>query len=175
MILHGDPMLSTCDLSDRFADARVADPVLRGFGGRRRFSGRAVTVKCFEDNSRIKELAATPGAGCVLVVDGGASLRCALLGDLIARDAANNGWEGIIIDGCVRDTAVLATLDIGIKARASIPRRSTRRGEGTTNIAVEFAGAQVWNDDYVVADEDGVLILNAEQAATILDADTQQV
>jgi len=168
-------MISTCDLSDRFADARVADAGLRDFGGRRRFSGQAVTVKCFEDNSRIKELAGTPGTGRVLVVDGGGSLRCALLGDLIARDAANNGWEGIIIDGCVRDTDVLASLDIGIKARAAFPRRSTRRGEGFTGIAICLAGAQVWNDDYVVADEDGVLILNAEQAAEILNAQTLQV
>jgi len=167
-------MDGTCDLSDRFPDVRIVAPVLRDFGARRQFRGSAVTVKCFEDNSRIKELLATQGHGRVLVVDGGGSLRCALLGDMIARDAVANGWAGIIVDGCVRDTAVLATLDIGIKARAANPRRSTRRGEGTVAIPVEVGGAQVQNDDYVVADEDGVIFLNAAQAATIADASTQQ-
>jgi regulator of ribonuclease activity A len=160
-------MLSTCDLSDRFPEARVADAVLRDFGGRRQFSGLAVTVKCFEDNSRVKELLATRGDGRVLVVDGGGSLRCALLGDMIARDAVSNGWAGLIIDGCVRDTSVLATLPIGIKARAAVPRRSIRRGEGATNIDIQMAGTHVASGDLIVADEDGVLILAAALAAKL--------
>ena len=157
-------MRSTCDLSDQLPDALVAAPVLRDFGGRRAFSGRAVTVKCFEDNSRIKELLATRGEGRVLVVDGGGSLRCALLGDMIGADAVANGWAGVLIDGCVRDTAVLATFDIGIKARAANPRRSTRRGEGTAHIDIAFAGITVSDGDFIVADEDGVLVLTAAQA-----------
>ncbi|MDH4981727.1 ribonuclease E activity regulator RraA [Hyphomicrobium sp. D-2] len=158
-------MLGTCDLSDRFPDARVAAPVLRDFGGRRTFSGRVVTVKCFEDNSRIKELLATAGEGRVLAVDGGGSLRCALMGDMIAADAVANGWAGVVIDGCVRDTGVLATLDIGIKALAANPRRSTRRGEGSAHIDIRFAETPVREGDFVVADDDGVVFLSAEQAA----------
>ncbi|WP_246274559.1 ribonuclease E activity regulator RraA [Hyphomicrobium sulfonivorans] len=157
-------MPGTCDLSDRFPDARVAAPVFRDFGGRRAFSGRAVTVKCFEDNSRIKELLATAGEGRVLVVDGGGSLRCALMGDMIAADAVTNGWAGVLIEGCVRDTGILATLDIGIKALAANPRRSTRRGEGSAHIDISFAGTPVSEGDWVVADEDGVVFLSAEQA-----------
>lgn len=157
-------MSGTCDLSDRFPDARVAQPVLQDFGGRRTFAGPAVTVKCFEDNSRIKELLATPGAGRVLVVDGGGSMRCALMGDMIAADAVANGWVGVLIDGCVRDTAVLASVDLGVKARAAMPRRSTRRGEGTAHVDIAFAGITVSDGDYLIADEDGVLVLTADQA-----------
>lgn len=155
--------LSTCDLSDQHGDkARIPAPVFRDFGGRTRFSGAAVTVKCFEDNSRIKELLATPGAGRVLVVDGGGSTRCALLGDMIAKDAVVNGWEGVVVYGCVRDTAVLATLDLGIKAIGVMPRRSTRRGEGTTQIVIDVAGIQVAEGDLVVGDEDGLVVLARE-------------
>lgn len=158
--------LTTCNLSDQHGDmARVPAPIFRSFGGRDRFSGRAVTVKCFEDNSRIKELLATPGNGRVLVVDGGGSTRCALLGDMIAKDAVANGWEGVVVYGCVRDTAVLATLDIGIKAIGATPRRSTRRGEGTAHIAIDLAGVPVVEGDTVVADEDGLVILGEAEAA----------
>lgn len=152
---------STCDLSDQHGDAaRIPAPVFRDFGGRRRFRGTAVTVKCFEDNSRVKELLATPGRGRVLVVDGGGSTRCALLGDMIGKDAVANGWEGVIVHGCVRDTGVLATLDIGIKAIAATPRRSTRRGEGVVGIAVDIAGALVSAGDSIVCDEDGIVVLS---------------
>jgi regulator of ribonuclease activity A len=151
---------STCDLSDQHEErARIPAPVFRDFGGRTRFAGTAVTVKCFEDNARVKELLATPGNGRVLVVDGGAGTRCALLGDIIARDAVANGWEGVVVYGCVRDTAVLATLDIGIKAIGATPRRSTRRGEGTAHIAIDLAGVRVVEGDTIVADEDGLVVL----------------
>lgn len=153
---------STCDISDRHpGTARVLPPLFRDFGGRRAFSGSAVTVKCFEDNSRLKELLATPGAGRILVVDGGGSTRCALLGDMIATDAVDNGWAGIIVYGCVRDTAVLETLDIGIKALAATPRRPTRRGEGVIDIAIDIAGVSVNSGDTVVCDGDGVVLLPA--------------
>lgn len=160
--------LSTCDLSDQHGDeARIPAPVFRDFGGRKAFHGTAVTVKCFEDNSRIKELLATPGAGRVLVVDGGGSTRCALLGDMIAKDAVANGWSGIVVFGCVRDSAVLAGLDIGIKALGTNPRRSTRRGEGTAHIAVNLTGVPVAEGDVVVADGDGIVVLPAEHAPAI--------
>lgn len=155
---------STCDLYDRFeATARVADPVFRDFGLRRRFSGEAVTVKCFEDNSRVKETLGTPGRGKVLVVDGGGSLRAALMGDLIAKDAVRNGWEGVVIHGCVRDAAVLATLDLGIKALAAIPRKTVRNGEGQRDLAVTLAGIRIAPGDIVFADEDGVLVLSKDE------------
>lgn len=155
---------STCDLYDRFEKtARVADPVFRDFGGRRRFSGAAVTVKCFEDNSRVKELLGTPGQGKVLVVDGGGSLRAALMGDLIAKDAVKNGWEGVVIHGCVRDAAVLATLDLGIKGLAAIPRKTVRNGEGQKDLPVTLASIRINPGDLVFADADGVLVLTPEE------------
>lgn len=164
-------LLSTCDLFDRFGDdVRVAPPLLRDFGARRCFHGAAVTVKCFEDNSRVKELLEAPGEGRVLVVDGGGSMRSALMGDMIAKSAQQNGWSGVIVYGCVRDIAELAALDLGIKALGATPRKSTRRGEGTAHIDIDLAGTQVGNGDYVVADADGILIMNAAQAAAIFDA-----
>ncbi|HYD69270.1 ribonuclease E activity regulator RraA [Azospirillum sp.] len=152
---------STCDLYDRFeATARVADPVFRDFGKRHRFSGEVVTVKCFEDNSRVKELLGKPGKGKVLVVDGGGSLRAALMGDLIAKSAVDNGWEGVVIHGCVRDAEVLAGLDLGIKALAAIPRKTVRNGEGQTGLPVTVAGIRVNPGDLLFADADGVLVLD---------------
>ncbi len=157
---------SLCDLYDRFLDAaRVADPVFRDYGKRRRFSGEVVTIKCFEDNSRVKEVLATPGKGKVLVVDGGGSLRCALMGDMIAKDAVRNQWEGVVIHGCVRDSRELAGLDLGIKALAATPRKSERRGEGQTGLAVTIAGIRIIPGDRLFADEDGVLVLTAEVLA----------
>ena len=159
---------STCDLADRFGDAaRIPAPVFRDFGGRRSFRGTAVTVKCFEDNSRVKELLAMPGGGRVLVVDGGGSLRCALVGDMIAKDAVANDWAGLVIYGCVRDTSVLATLDIAIKALGATPRRSTRRGEGSIQLAVEVGGARIVDGDVIVGDDDGIVVLTQEQAAEV--------
>lgn len=157
--------LATCDLSDRFGDdARVLPPLFRDFGGRSKFKGSAVTVKCFEDNSRIKEILATPGKGKVLVVDGGGSTRCAVLGDMIASDAVANGWEAIIVHGCVRDTAILATLDIAVRALGAVPKKSTRRGEGSLNINIAIAGVQIAPDDILIGDEDGIIILSEHQA-----------
>jgi regulator of ribonuclease activity A len=159
----------TCDLFDRFKDdARFLLPGFRDFGAVTRFSGRAVTVKCFEDNSRVKEALATPGDGRVLVVDGAGSLRCALMGDIIAASAVKNGWAGVVIWGCVRDVAELATLNLGIKALASIPRASIRRDQGIVDVPVELPGAIINPGDIVFADEDGIVLLTAEQA-TILE------
>jgi regulator of ribonuclease activity A len=153
--------LTTCDLSDQLADqARVLPPVFRHFGGRSRFLGAVMTVQCFEDNSRVKELLSTPGHGRVLVVDGGGSTRCALMGDLIAREAVAHGWAGVVIWGCVRDTAVLRTLDLGVLALAPIPRKSTRRGLGQTDLAIELAGMPCKPGDMLVADEDGAVVVD---------------
>jgi regulator of ribonuclease activity A len=153
---------STADLFDRFENAlRVCAPVFRDFGGRTAFAGSAVTVKCFEDNSRIKEALAEPGAGRILVADCGSSLRCAMLGDKIAESAVEHGWAGVVIEGCVRDVARLAELDLGIKAIASTPRKSTRRGEGQRNLPVQIGGVTVHPGDTVICDRDGVVVAPA--------------
>jgi regulator of ribonuclease activity A len=153
---------STCDLYDTLgASARVLPPVFQDFGGRPRFGGVIVTVRCFEDNSRVKEILATPGSGKVLVVDGGGSQRCALMGDLIAKSAVDNGWEGVVIYGCIRDRVALRELALGIKALAAIPRKSERRGEGQIQIPIDIAGVACRPGDRLVADEDGVIILDA--------------
>jgi regulator of ribonuclease activity A len=152
---------STCDLYDSLgARVRVLPPLFHDFGGRPRFGGMIATVRCFEDNSRVKEILATPGSGKVLVVDGGGSQRCALMGDLIAQSAVDNGWEGVVIYGCIRDRMALRELALGIKALAAIPRKSERRGEGQIQLPVEIAGVACRPGDRLVADEDGVIILD---------------
>ena len=151
----------TTDLCDDFGDkARVLTPLFQDLGARRDFTGEAVTVKCFEDNSRIKEVSAEPGVGKVLVVDGGASDRCALLGDIIAEDLVKNGWAGVLIYGYVRDRAVLEKLPIAIKALGVSPRKSVKRSEGQVGDCVTFGGQTIANGDRLYGDDDGVIILN---------------
>lgn len=152
--------ISTCDLFDEHEDAaQTLGSPLRDFGGRASFSGSAVTVRCFEDNTLVKQLAGTPGSGKVLVVDGGASLRCALMGDMIAKDAVANGWEGVVIYGAIRDVAELATLPLGIKALGATPRKSVRRGAGEQDVALTFADVTIEPGDRIFADADGILVL----------------
>jgi regulator of ribonuclease activity A len=152
---------STCDLYDTLgASARVLPPLFQDFGGRPRFAGEIVTVRCFEDNSKVKEILATSGGGKVLVVDGGGSQRCALMGDLIAQSAVDNGWEGAVIYGCIRDRIALRKLSFGIKALAAIPRKSERKGEGQIQVPIEIAGVACRPGDRLVADEDGVIIFD---------------
>ena len=159
---------TTCDIYDQFEGrARTPDVTLAGFGGRTAFSGRIVTVKCFEDNARLKALSGQPGDGRVIVVDGGGSRRCALLGDMIAADLAKNGWAGVVIFGCVRDVAALREIDLGVQALASTPRKSVRRGEGQVDIPVSFGGMEWRPGEVLFADEDGVLTLSADDAAGV--------
>ena len=149
----------TADLYDRYEDqVRVCEPILHDFGGRPTFFGAAVTVKCFEDNTQIKSVLGEPGEGRVLIADAGGSLRCAMLGDLIAASAVDQGWAGVVLFGCVRDVAALAGMDLGIKALASIPRKSVRRGEGQRDLPVTFAGVRFAPGDWVYADGDGILV-----------------
>ena len=152
---------TTCDLCDAHeAQARTPEIAWRDYGGRSRFCGRIETMKLFEDNSCIKALSATPGEGRVLVVDGGGSLRYALVGDMIAGDLARHGWAGVVVWGAVRDTAALGGLDLGVKALGSTPRRSVRRGEGIVGLALHFGGVAWRPGDQLFADEDGVLLLD---------------
>jgi len=128
------------------------------FGGRDSFGGEIVTIKCFEDNSRVKEQVELDGTGKVLVVDGGGSLRNALLGDMLAEKAAKNHWQGLVIYGCVRDVDVLAQTDVGVQALASHPLKSVRRGIGELNVPVTFAGVTFRPGEYIYADNNGVIV-----------------
>jgi len=147
----------TADLLDADPSLEACTAGLAHYGGLRRFAGRAVTLRAFEDNSLVRELVRTPGEGRVLVVDGGGSLRCALLGDLLAQAALDHGWAGVIIDGCVRDSVAIAALPLGVMARGVQPRRSDKHGQGVRDVAVEILGARVEPGDHVYADEDGVV------------------
>lgn len=149
------------DLCDQFGEkAKVLKPIFTDFGGRSRCYGEVVTVKCFEDNSRIKELSQQPGFGQILVVDAGGSDRCAVVGDMIAGDLQRNGWLGIVIFGYIRDKVELGKLSIVVKALGTMPRRSNKIGEGQINIPVEFANQRIEPGDKMYIDEDGIIILN---------------
>lgn len=155
---------STCDLCDAHRhDAsgafRVLPPVFRDFGGRPAFQGPVRTVRCFEDNSMVKVAVESPGQGAVLVVDGGGSLRHALVGGNLAAAAARNGWAGIVVDGCVRDLAELRACDVGIRALAPMPLPTEKRNEGQRDVPVRLHGVPVRPGDWLVADEDGIVVL----------------
>jgi regulator of ribonuclease activity A len=149
----------TADLCDEYGDSvQVCEPIFHAFGGRHAFSGPVSTVRCFEDNSRVREAVESPGQGHVLVVDGGGSRRRALLGDKLGLAAVKNGWAGVIIHGCIRDSAELGRMDLGIRALGTMPLRSEKRGEGERDVPVRFAGVTFRPGDYVVADEDGIIL-----------------
>jgi regulator of ribonuclease activity A len=152
-------MTKTTDVCDAHPElVQVAEPVFRDFGRLPAFEGSVRTVKVHEDNKLVRQVLESAGNGSVLVVDGGGSLRCALLGDQLAKLAMDNGWAGIIIYGAVRDTVELATLSLGIKALAEHPRKSQKRGEGQTDIPVSFAGISFQPGSYVYADLDGLVV-----------------
>jgi len=155
---------ATCDLCDAYkndssGEFRVLPPVFKNFGGLRKFSGPVVTVKCFEDNSLVKAAVDSPGEGRVLVVDGGASLRRALLGGNLGAAAAKNGWAGVVIDGCVRDVVELAGLEIGVRALAAMPLPTEKRNEGQRDVAVQVQGIWIYPGDWLYADDDGVVVM----------------
>ncbi|MCH5520314.1 ribonuclease E activity regulator RraA [Pseudomonas syringae] len=149
----------TPDLCDAYPDLiQVVEPMFSNFGGRDSFGGQIVTLKCFEDNSKVREQVELDGKGKVLVVDGGGSLRCALLGDMLADKAAKNGWEGMLIYGCVRDVDVIAQTDLGVQALASHPKKTEKRGIGELNVPVTFGGVTFRPGEYLYADNNGVII-----------------
>lgn len=151
--------VSVPDICDDFFDEiQVLAPLFRDYGGKRKFSGEIVTLKCFEDNSLVRELVRSQGRGRVIVMDGGASLRRALLGDLLAAKAVGNGWQGLLINGCVRDVEILETMDLGVKALASHPVKTDKRGEGQLDVPVEFAGVRIHPGQYLYADANGVIV-----------------
>ncbi|MFC3285151.1 ribonuclease E activity regulator RraA [Litchfieldella rifensis] len=148
----------TPDICDAHPEVAVLDPIFANFGGREAFCGPIRTVKCFEDNSLVKQAVAEPGNGAILVVDGGGSQRCALLGDMLADQAADNGWAGLVIYGCVRDVDMLAETELGVQALGVHPRKSEKRGEGVRDIPVTFAGATISPEQWLYADNNGILI-----------------
>ena len=154
---------ATCDLCDAHKNDtdgafRVLPPVFKDYGQRLKFSGPVSTVKCFEDNTLVKAAVDSAGHGRVLVVDGGASLRYALVGGNLGKAAAKNGWAGVIVDGCVRDSAELAECDVGIRALGLMPLPTEKRNEGQTDVAVQIQGVWVRPDDWLYADEDGIVV-----------------
>ena len=153
-------MKSTCDISDQLhPHVQYLDPIFKSYGGKTAFSGRIVTIKCFEDNSLVEEALKMNGKGCVLVVDAGESLRCAMLGDKRASDAIKNEWEGIVVNGSIRDSVMLNSMTIGIRALGVCPRKSIKKGNGKRNLTVDFSNVKFIPNHYLYADEDGVIVI----------------
>lgn len=149
----------TTDLCDAHEGAvNVVEPMFQSFGGKAAFSGQISTIKCFEDNSLVREALGKPGAGRVLVVDGGGSLRCALLGDQIAALAEKNRWEGVVVYGCIRDSEAIDRVDIGVRALATHPLKSVKKGAGDTDVPVTFGGVTFRPGHYLYADADGIIV-----------------
>lgn len=149
----------TPDLCDAYPElVQAVDPMFNNYGGRRSFGGEMVTIKCFEDNSLVREQVAQPGKGKVLLVDAGGSLRRACLGDVLAEKAVKNGWEGIIIYGCIRDVDAIAALDLGVQALNTHPMKTEKKGIGELNIKVTFGGVTFTPGEYVYADNNGVIV-----------------
>lgn len=148
----------TADLCDEYPGSlQVCEPGFRDFGGRARFFGQISTIKCFEDNSLVREAVGEPGEGRVLVVDAGGSKRCAMLGDLLAAKAAANGWSGVLMYGLIRDSAEIAAMDLGVKALGTHPMKSVKNGVGERDLVVRFGGVTFVPGEYLYADEDGIV------------------
>lgn len=153
----------TADLCDRHdTDVQVAVPLLRDFGGTRSFAGPIATVRVHDDNTLVRRALEEPGNGRVLVVDGGGSTRCALVGDRLAGLAATNGWAGVVVHGCIRDVDAIASIPVGVKALASTPRRSGKTGGGEAGGVVEFAGVRFAPGHYLYADADGIVVADRQ-------------
>jgi regulator of ribonuclease activity A len=151
---------ATADLCDTHGeDARVVALAFRDLGGRRRFAGTIATLRVHEDNALVRAELGTPGAGRVLVVDGGGSTRTALVGDQLAALAVENGWAGIVVNGAIRDAEAIGGLDLGAKALGTCPRKSAKKGWGEREIAVTFGGVTFTPGAWLAADADGVVVL----------------
>ena len=162
---------SVPDICDQFLpQLQILEPRFRPYGGRLKFSGEIVTIKCFEDNSLVKRNLAKDGTGKVMVVDGGGSLHCALLGDMLGAMAAKNGWQGLVINGCVRDVEILKTIDIGVSALNSYPIKSEKLGMGELNIPIHFAGVDFEPGHYIYADENGMVVARKKLSLHIKEA-----
>jgi regulator of ribonuclease activity A len=149
----------TADLCDRYSERlQIAEPLFGDYGGHDRFAGPMSTVKVFEDNALVRSALEEAGAGRVLVVDGGGSLRCALLGDQLAELAVNNGWSGVLVYGAIRDSEAIAGLPLGVKALGAHPLKSIKRNEGQRDVPLRFAGVHFVPGHHLYADADGVVL-----------------
>jgi regulator of ribonuclease activity A len=147
------------DLFDDYSEQlQLAEPLFNDYGGTTIFSGEIVTVSCFNDNSKVKELVATDGTGKVMVVDGKASSTNALLGDMLAEKAVVNGWQAIVINGCIRDAGTIATLPLGVKALGCNPIKTEKLGVGEVNIDIQFAGLNFKAGQFIYGDANGLAI-----------------
>ncbi len=156
------------DLCDHYPEqVKLLHPVFTSYGNKTIFGGKVVTVKCFEDNSIVKQLVNEPGFGRVIVVDGGASVRKALLGDMLAQAASDNGWAGLVINGAIRDAATIATIALGVQALNTIPMKTEKLGAGSLNVTLEFAGQVIKPGDYIYADLNGVLVSDKELSLSL--------
>jgi regulator of ribonuclease activity A len=150
----------TADLVDDIGpEVRSCDVQFRQYGGRTEFAGPITTVRCHQDNALLKSVLSEPGNGGVLVIDGGGSLHTALVGDVIAELGRSNGWAGLILNGAVRDAATLRTLDIGIKALGTNPRKSTKSGSGDRDVVVSLGGVEFRPGDVAFSDDDGIVVV----------------
>ena len=153
----------TADLCDEFCgddctEIQVTGTSLNSYGGRSSFYGEGVTLKLFEDNQLVRDQVSSDGKGKVLVIDGGASMRRALLGDMLAAKAVENGWNGIIINGCIRDSVDMAGMDLGVMALGTFPLKTIKNGVGQTNVPVNFANLNINPGDTIYVDEDGMIV-----------------
>ncbi|GAA5070399.1 ribonuclease E activity regulator RraA [Lysobacter panacisoli] len=155
--------MNTCDLCDLHdAQVRVVDLPLRDYGGRLAFNGIVSTVRAVEDNSRVREAVDEAGQGRVLVIDGGGSMQRAMLGDLLAARAAENGWAGVVVFGAIRDSGAIGALELGVKALGTCPRKTEKLGAGERDVDVEFGGVRIRPGDWLCADEDGVVVADTD-------------
>lgn len=149
----------TADLVDEYGDELDSCELqLTRYGGQRAFHGAVRTVRCSEDNALVKATLSTPGHGAVLVIDGGGSLRCALVGDVIAGIGLTNGWSGLVINAAVRDVAALREMPFGVKALGSNPRKSGKDGTGEVDVEVAFGGMSFTPGTWLAADDDGIVV-----------------
>lgn len=156
---------TAAELCDRFAEQenfQIAEPLFRQFGGKRQFCGHVTTLKVFEDNSLVRSTLEENGEGRVLVIDGGGSRRCALLGDTLAGLALKKGWEGIIVYGCARGSDLIKQMQIGVMALSTHPLRSRKHGHGERDVMITFAGVNFKKDQYLYADNDGIIVAEAK-------------
>jgi len=156
-----EPRATADVLDDEGDSAATCELQLRDLGGVSRFAGAIATVRCFEDNLVVRSVLEDAGEGRVLVVDGGGSLRCALVGERVASLALESGWSGLVIHGCVRDSVELATLPVGIKAVGTNPRPSRKTGAGERDVEVRFGGVTFRPGDVLYADEDGIAVVSS--------------
>ena len=160
---------ATADLVDEiYPHVRSCDLQLQNLGAKTMFAGPISTVRCFQDNALLKSMLSEPGNGGVLVIDGEGSLHTALVGDVIAALAVENGWAGLIVHGAVRDAAALRTMDIGIKALGTNPRKGTKTGEGHRDVAVTFGGVTFVPGEIAYADDDGVVVVGDDDQAVVV-------